>query len=222
MIVTIDGPAGTGKSTVARHLATALDFDYLDTGAMYRMLAWKALQTNTDLTDHAALARLAAAAEFDFDDGVSLLNGTPLGPELRTADVSRAASFVAQAPQVRDVLVARQRDLARNRNIVCEGRDQGTVVFPQAEFKFFLTATPEVRARRRLHDLAGQGIAAEYDDLLQDQLERDARDLNRAVAPLRPAPDAVLVDTTNLSIQRVIELLEHRIQSGRERLSADG
>ncbi|MCA8996810.1 MAG: (d)CMP kinase [Planctomycetaceae bacterium] len=212
MIVTIDGPAGTGKSTVARRLAKELNFDFLDTGAMYRMLALKALRQGTDFDSSDALAELAEQTSVDFEEGVPMLDGEPVGREIRTSEVSRAASFVARIPEVRQILVEWQRNYADGRDIVCEGRDQGTVAFPIAECKFFLTASPDERARRRLSDLEDQGISANYDDLLQEQIERDERDLNRPVSPLKAAEDAMTIDTTELSVVDVIEQLRGIVQ----------
>ncbi len=212
MIVTIDGPAGTGKSTVARHLAETLGFEYLDTGAMYRMIALKTVQTGIDPHDHAAVATLASAAGLDFQDGRALLDGQAVGPELRTAETTLAASLVAQIPAVRELLVRRQRELARRRNIVCEGRDQGTVAFPHAECKFFLTADPGERAKRRQIELTAQGQEVDFDDLLRDQTARDERDAQRSVAPLKPAEDAVIVDTTALSLDEVVTRLQTHIR----------
>jgi cytidylate kinase len=212
VIVTIDGPAGTGKSTVARHLAETLGFEYLDTGAMYRMIALKTVQTGIDPHDHAAVATLASAAGLDFQDGRALLDGQAVGPELRTAETTLAASLVAQIPAVRELLVRRQRELARRRNIVCEGRDQGTVAFPHAECKFFLTADPGERAKRRQIELTAQGQEVDFDDLLRDQTARDERDAQRSVAPLKPAEDAVIVDTTALSLDEVVTRLQTHIR----------
>lgn len=221
MIVTIDGPAGTGKSTVARELAQMLGFEYLDTGAMYRMIALEVLRSGIDVRAEQAVARVAGESALDFQDGAALLNGEDVSSQLRTPAVAVAASQVAQNPEVRELLVERQRQLADGRNIVCEGRDQGTIVFPQAEHKFFLTATPEVRAERRLQEMQAQGKAVDFEQLLAEQNARDERDQNRTLAPLQPAADACLVDTTQLDLEAVIALLLNQIQSGRS-IPADG
>jgi cytidylate kinase len=211
MIVTIDGPAGTGKSTVAKQLAKAIGFEYLDTGAMYRMIASQAALESVDLKDSNAIAELAIRTQIDFQNGKAILNGNDVTDQL--SEFGLAASIVAQNTQVRDVLVQRQRELAENRNIVCEGRDQGTVVFPTAERKFYLTATAEIRAERRLEELLKKGKEVTYQQLLDEQNERDQRDENREVAPLKPAADAKIIDTTTLSIEEVVEALEELVRS---------
>ncbi|WP_437202319.1 (d)CMP kinase [Planctomicrobium sp. SH664] len=212
MIVTIDGPAGTGKSTVARLLAQQLGFEYLDTGSMYRMVAYKAVQAGGDLTNADWISQIAEASRMDFCEGRTLLDGADVSTSLRTTEVSRAASIVAQNPAVRETLVQRQREIADHRQIVCEGRDQGTVVFPHAEFKFFLTAQPEVRARRRLAELQQAGTGIDLESLLREQQERDRRDEERLIAPLKPAVDAEIVDTTELQLDEVVHLLFTRVQ----------
>lgn len=211
MIVTIDGPAGTGKSTVAKRLAAVLGFEYLDTGAMYRMIAAQAVSAKIDLNDPQAIFQIARDARIDFQQGAALLNGIDVTGQLRDSEVTVAASLVAQNPQVREVLVERQRELAQGRNIVCEGRDQGTVVFPAARCKFFLTASAEIRAQRRFSELQSQGKEVAFEQLLAEQNERDLRDETRPIAPLKPAPDAELVDTSSLTIDSVVHLLQEGV-----------
>ncbi len=213
MIVTIDGPAGTGKSTVARRLAESLGYEYLDTGAMYRMIACHAVSKGVSLGDSKAIEAVAEESQIDFRDGNAYLNGTDVSGELRQPEVAVAASKVAQVPRVREILVQRQRGIATGRDIVCEGRDQGTVVFPDARCKFFLTASPEIRAKRRQQELSSQGKDVTYEQLLEEQNERDLRDETRTIAPLKPADDAELVDTTELSIDEVVEQLITIVQS---------
>lgn len=216
MIVTIDGPAGTGKSTAARGLAARLGFDFLDTGAMYRVIGLACLSRGHDPGDHAAASAVAAATRIEFDRDRTHADGIDVTTAIRTSEASRAASIVAQIPAVRDELVRQQRRLAAGRDIVCEGRDQGTVAFPDAQCKFFLTAEPEERARRRQRELAAQGEHIALADLLAEQTARDERDANRPVAPLRPAADAVIVDTTGLDADAVLDRLEQLVRARRQ------
>lgn len=213
MIVTIDGPAGTGKSTVARQLAVRIGFAFLDTGAMYRGIAATCLNADIDPDDAAAVAALTAEAQIEFQDDRTVINGIDVTDQLRTSATSQAASRVAQITAVREALVALQRRWAESRNVVSEGRDQGTVAFPTAEFKFFLDADPKERARRRQQELASRGENIPLDILLAEQTARDERDRNRSVAPLRPAKDAMMVDTTDLSVVAVIDQLEDIVRS---------
>lgn len=212
MIVTIDGPAGTGKSTAAKRLASALGFEYLDTGAMYRAVAALCLEAEVELNS-AEAAELARRAAITFQGGRTIAQGRDVTEFLRSPEVTQAASIVAQHPEVRSALVARQRELAGELDFVCEGRDQGTVVFPQAECKFFLTASPEERARRRMEELALCGKHVAYEELLAQQRERDERDLTRDVAPLKPAEDAIQIDTTSITLEDVLVRLEAAVRA---------
>lgn len=212
MIVTIDGPAGSGKSTVARGLAARLGFDYLDTGAMFRAVALAALDRDADPGDPAAVEPLLAAVRLDLPPGRVLLNGADVTAAVRTPAVAQGASKVAVIPAVRRFLAAEQRRVARGRDIVCEGRDQGTAVFPDAACKFFLTADPRARAARRFRELLDKGEAVTLEDVLAAQLERDARDAGRDLAPMRAADDAVVVDTTALSADGVLARLEEVVR----------
>jgi len=207
MIVTIDGPAGTGKSTVAKQLAARLAFEHLDTGAMYRMVGLFMLDEAIDLEDASGIAAAIERVELDFQNGRCFLNAVDVTDHLRTRDVAFAASKVAAIPAVRSALDDQQRSIADGRDIVCEGRDQGTVVFPDAERKFYLTAEPEERARRRQLELEKRGTQVDLAQLLKEQTERDERDQNRSIAPLRPAEDAIIVDTTAKNIDEVVEYL---------------
>ncbi len=210
MIITIDGPAGTGKSTVAQQVAKRLGFDFLDTGAMYRAIGLEAIRRQTDLNDHRELAFVArhCRIEFDFssDPPEVILNDEPVGHLLRSAEATRAASYVAVVPPIREQLVEQQRRIGLgHRNIVTEGRDQGSVVFPQAELKIYLDASPAERAYRRVGQLRAPGEIVEFQEIL-DQIEaRDARDRGRAAGPLAIPIGAVVIDTTGLTEQQVID-----------------
>lgn len=212
MIVTIDGPAGSGKSTAARGLAARLGFDYLDTGAMFRAVALAFAGKSVDCGDPAAVERAVADIHLDLPPGRVLVNGDDVTDAIRTPEASQAASRVAVVPAVRRFLAAEQRRVAAGRDVVCEGRDQGTVVFPDAACKFFLTADPRARAARRHRELAAGGSAVTLDDVLAAQEERDARDAARALAPLRPAADAVVVDTTTTPPAAVLDRLEEVVR----------
>jgi CMP/dCMP kinase len=212
MIVTIDGPAGAGKSTAARALARSLGFDFLDTGAMFRAVALAATRAGVALTDEAGLSRLLADLRLDMADGRVSLDGEDVSAHIRTPEVSAGSSVVAASAVVRPRLAALQRQIAAGRNFVCEGRDQGTVVFPDAPCKFFLTADAEERLRRRGEDLRSRGIRVEIDALRHEQGERDHRDSHRELAPLRPAPDAILVDSTGRTLEEVVSLMEEEVR----------
>ncbi len=212
MIVTIDGPSGVGKSTVTKALAARLGFDYLDTGAMYRAVALAMLRRQLPWDDLAAAAVLPALT-IELPPGRVLLNGEDVSAAIRTPEVSQAASKVAVLPSVRRFLAEQQRRIAAGRNIVCEGRDQGTFVFPHAECKFFLQADARVRAARRAAELQARGQSVSVENVLADQDERDRRDALRELAPLRPAADAVVVDTTDLTTEQVVETLERVIRA---------
>lgn len=210
MIITIDGPAGTGKSTVAKGLAEKLGFTYFNTGAIYRSLTWYLLQHEIDSEDeekvHHALVEFRAEFHYDEKSQKYFLGTTDITDHLRSQEVTNEVSQVAQHAYVRDQMMPIQRDFAKHcKNTVYEGRDTGSVVFPHAELKIFLTASPEVRARRRLKDFVKQGDKVDFDDVLQAIKERDHRDTTREVAPLRKADDAVTVDTDELTITQVID-----------------
>jgi CMP/dCMP kinase len=212
MIVTIDGPAGSGKSSAARELARRLGFEFLDTGAMYRAVAYAALRDGIDLADGAAVAAWLPTLRLEAPPGVVRLNGADIAGRIRTPEVTAAASRVAVLPAVRHFLVALQRQVAVGRNLVCEGRDQGTVVFPDAERKFFLDADRVERARRRHGELLARGVNTTPEDVLLAQDERDRRDAERALAPMVPAPDAIILDSTRLTPGEVVERMEHEVR----------
>ena len=212
MIVTIDGPAGAGKSSAARALAERLGFEYLDTGAMYRVVALAALRAGLDLRDQDALGRLLDGLNLEMPPGRVLLNGEDVTAAIRTREVTAASGPVADSKVVRRHLVRAQRVLAAGRDMVCEGRDQGTVVFPDAARKFFLIADPAERARRRLRELVGGGESATYGEVFHAQEERDRRDAARDLGPMVPAPDAVVLDSTRLDLKGVVDLMEREVR----------
>jgi cytidylate kinase len=216
-VIAIDGPAASGKGTIAYNVATDLGYHYLDSGALYRVVALRALEHGAALDDVAALARLAGDVDVTFRGARAVLGRRDVADELRGEQVSATASRIAVHPQVRGALLARQRAFRTAPGLVAEGRDMGTVVFPDAGLKVFLTASAEARAERRYKQLIEKGIPATIDGLLRDIRERDLRDSTRAAAPLVPAPDAVSLDTTNLSIAEVTQavLTLHRKRTGR-------
>ncbi len=209
-ILTIDGPSGSGKGTISRIVAQQLGWHYLDSGALYRAVAVAAGWADVDLADPSALVRCTFDTDIRFVDEPGhelkiLVNGADATLELRTETAGAAASAIAAIPEVRSALVERQRRFAREPGLVTDGRDMGTVIFPNARYKVFLTASAQERAERRYKQLIDKGVSVTIDGLLREILARDARDSQRTVAPLRPAPDAAHVDTTGLSIQEVVE-----------------
>jgi cytidylate kinase len=210
MIITIDGPAGTGKSTVAQQVAERIGFDFLDTGAMYRAVGLEAVRKRANLQDARELGFLAKHCRIRFDwtqkPPALFLNEEPVGHLLRGTEVTRAASLVATVPTVREQLVSEQQQIGRDHGkLLTEGRDQGTVVFPGAELKIYLDATPQERARRRVAQLRARGETVELSLVLAEILERDQRDAGRAVGPLAIPRDAVVVDTTSITRDQVVE-----------------
>jgi cytidylate kinase len=212
MIVTLDGPAGAGKSSAAKALAGRLGFEYLDTGAMYRAVTLAVLRAGTDPLDQRTLAHLLTGLRLEMPPGRVLLNGEDVTKEIRAAKVTYASGRVADSPIVRRQLVDLQRTWAAGRNVVCEGRDQGTLVFPDAACKFFLIADPQERARRRQREMAARGEVFSWDEVLRAQEERDRRDAARDLAPMVPATDAIILDTTHLSLDQVVERMEQEIK----------
>lgn len=208
MIVTIDGPAGAGKSTAARALATRLGFRFLDTGAMYRAVALAAVRRGMSWDDPAALVRLANDVKIAAQHDRILLDGEDVSQAIRTAEITAVTRYAANNPGVREHLVALQRATAGSDDVVTEGRDQGTVVFPDAACKIYLTASPEERARRRQLEMVRRGDAPRLEEVLARQNERDAGDAARDVGPLRAADDAIEVHTDGLTLEQVVERLE--------------
>jgi cytidylate kinase len=212
IVVAIDGPAGAGKSTVARTVADRAGFTLVDTGAIYRALAWASLDAGVSETDEDGLAVMAAQLRitFELDEGVNrvFLNGADVSDEIRRPDMSMRASTVSKHPDVREALLELQRGFGEGEGgVVLEGRDIGTVVFPDAQVKVFLTATDEERARRRTAELITRGTPQPYDEVLVEIQERDKQDSERAAAPLKAADDARVLDSTKLSIDDVVDIV---------------
>jgi cytidylate kinase len=211
LIIAIDGPVGSGKSIVAQRVAALLGYTHLDTGAMYRAIALKALRRRIALDNHAVIEALAAETRIDFGSAGGnlriLLDGADVTEEIRNPEMSQHASVVAVAPGVRRVLVAEQRRIGATGGVVIEGRDVGTVVFPDADLKIFLDAAVEVRARRRWLEHKQKGQEYGFERLLEEVHDRDRRDRERAISPLRRAPDAVYVDSTAMDAEEVARLI---------------
>ena len=205
LIIAIDGPSGAGKGTVARRVAAELGYRHVDTGAMYRAVAWKALHDGIDVGDETAVAALGERARYDLEDGRVVVDGHDVAKAIRTPEIDRAAAAVARHPAVREVLVRRQRDIGEGGGIVMEGRDIGTVVFPNADVKIYLDASPEERARRRAHDPAhAASQQSALTEIATALAERDRSDQTRAVSPLVQAEDALAIDTTAMPIDEVV------------------
>lgn len=204
-IITIDGPSGVGKGTLSARLVEKLGFHFLDSGAIYRALAYGVLKNKLDITDVPAIMALAKNLPVRFEQGKVLYENEDITQAIRTEAGAAVASQVAAIPEVREALLQRQRDFAQPPGLVADGRDMGTVVFLEAQVKLFLDASPEVRAQRRYNQLKNQGIDANIDKIVKEIRARDERDRNRAVAPLKPADDAVVIDTSHLDIDQVVQ-----------------
>lgn len=221
MIVAIDGPAGAGKSTLAKRLAARLGFLYIDTGAMYRAVALWAIRTGVGLDDATRLEQLALNAHVELgQDSRVRLNGEDISEAIRTPEIAQGASKVSAIGPVRRAMVLMQQGMGAANSVVMEGRDIGTVVFPEAEVKIFLDAEPRVRALRRVKDLQANGAVVDVDEVERDILERDQRDRTRADSPLMQAPDAIYFDSTDLSLDQVeeglLQIVRQRTSNGKE------
>ena len=214
--IAIDGPAGAGKSTIAKRVASSLSFIYVDTGAMYRAMALYLHRNGVSAEDTETIAKECTNADISIryqdNEQVVLLNGENVNPYLRTEEVSRMASKSSAVPEVRAHLLALQRNLAASYNVVMDGRDIGTVILPDAQVKIFLTASPETRAKRRYEELIQKGQEADYQEVLAEIINRDERDMNRETAPLRQAEDAVLVDSSDLTLDEVEDTICRIVQ----------
>ena len=220
MVVAIDGPAGAGKSTIAKRVAARLGFIYIDTGAMYRAVALWALRREINFDDRHRMEQLAIAAEIELSPGRILLNSEDITESIRTQEVSDGASKVAIIPGVRRAMVSKQREIGERSSVVMEGRDIGTVVFPAAQVKIFLDARPEERVRRRREEMRANGKEVSESDLAALMKERDQRDSTRADAPLSQAPDAIYLDSTQLTIDEVedsiLKIVRSRVTNGKD------
>ena len=211
MIIAIDGPAGSGKSTVAKIVAEKLNFRYIDTGSMYRSVAWKSLQKNTVLGDEGAVADIASKVKIELvpgkDGQLVFVDGKNITDQLKVEEISRGAAIVAAQPMIREIMTTKQRKLGKSGKVVMDGRDIGTVVFPKADKKFFLDADPKERGRRRFIELKEKNQVKNTDlsKIIEQIVQRDHEDRSRKIAPLKQAKDAMFIDTTNLSVDQVVE-----------------
>ncbi len=208
MIIAIDGPAGSGKSTVAKLLAKRLGYTYIDTGAMYRAAALKLLKLDVDLNDEEKIMNILENTEIVLNQSQVILDGEDVSNLIRTEEIGNIASIIARYPKVRKWMVSKQRDLGlKSKNVVIDGRDAGTKIFPDADLKIFMTASPEIRAKRRVDQLKEKGFIVDYNHILQKIIERDKLDYERKESPLRPTEDYIIIDTTDKTIEEVIEFI---------------
>lgn len=203
--IAIDGPGGAGKSTIAKMVAEKMNMEYIDTGAMYRAIGWMFSKNNVNTEDSAEVQDVLNRTAIDFDNGKIFLNGEDISGEIRTPEISKAASVCSKLPEVRSKLVALQREIAEGKSVVMDGRDIGTNVLPNAEVKIFLTADPMVRAKRRYDQLLESGKEADLNSIFEDIKERDYQDTHRELNPLQQAEDAVLLDTSDMTINQVLD-----------------
>lgn len=206
MIIAIDGPSGAGKSTVARLLSKELGFEYIDTGAMYRALAYKAYKNNIDINE-ALISEMLKTTTINYYDNQILLDGENVEKQIREEVISLASSKISALKIVREKMVELQRSIAVNKNVILDGRDIGTIVFPNADYKFFITASVEERAKRRYEQLKANKVETDFQSVLNDIIKRDKNDSTRKNSPLKKAEDAILVDTTNMDINQVVKTI---------------
>lgn len=213
MIIAIDGPSGAGKSTVAKQVSNKLNYEYIDTGAMYRALAYKAYKNNIKISEN-KIDDMLLNTKIDYFNNNIFLDNENVEDFIRSENISILASEISMLKNVRTKMVDLQRQIAKNKNIIIDGRDIGTIVFPNADFKFFVTASVEKRAKRRYNELKLKGLNVLYDDILSDIKTRDENDSNRKISPLKMAADAILIDTTDMKIEEVVNKIIIHISEG--------
>ena len=212
LVIAVDGPAGAGKSTIAKIIADKLNINYIDTGAMYRAITYKCLKSNVDINNEEEVIKLAQETEIDFRDNNLYLDKEIVKEEIRTMEVSNNVSNVAKIKEVRYLMVDVQRDIGKRSSVILDGRDIGSYVFPNADFKFFLVATPEERGMRRYKELTEKGYETSLDEIIKDIIKRDEIDSNREFAPLVKAKDAIEIDTTGKTINDVVDSVLSKIK----------
>ena len=211
-VVAIDGPAGSGKGTVANILAKNCNLTYIDTGAMYRAIAYKTLQNNIDITEEDKIVELAKNSKIDFFEGKTYLDGIDISKEIRTMEVTRIVSPISSIVALREILVEEQRKMASSKDVIMEGRDITTVVLPNANYKFYLDATIEERANRRYKEMKEKNIETTYEEVLENIKKRDYNDMNKKVGSLKKAEDAIYIDSTDLTIEEVVKKMQDVIE----------